>query len=160
MSRNIKLSSPWVKYYREIDALFGKDPDIKIEYNDDSNPQEIKLLVTGEEKADAIAKLLPSEKVFGNVVVKITVCPANLGNTDQVQLFRAAFCGNPAFKFAACAEGIFTNPITYVVFAKEVVQFYDDDLGDINGNCSTLYQNVAKDVFGDVKGVFFCTDKE
>ena len=31
---------------------------------------------------------------------------------------------------------------------------------DINGNCSTLYQEIAKDVFGEDEGICFCTDTE
>ena len=52
------------------------------------------------------------------------------------------------------------NPITYVVFVNEVVQYFNDDLGDVYGQCSTLYQEIAKDVFGETEGVFFCTDVE
>lgn len=33
--KKVGLSSPWVTYYREIVALFGDDPDIKIEYYTD-----------------------------------------------------------------------------------------------------------------------------
>lgn len=58
----------------------------------------------------------------------------------------------------ATVDGIMTNPMTFIVFQNKVVQYWNDDLGDINGNCSTLYQTVAKDVFGDVEGIFFCTD--
>ena len=50
-----------------------------------------------------------------------------------------------------------TNPLTYVVLKKEVVQFFNDNLNDIHGLETTLYQTIAKDVF-DGTGVFFCTD--
>ena len=51
------------------------------------------------------------------------------------------------------------NDFNFVVFVPEVVQFYNDDLGDINGLCSTLYQDLAKDLFGEEAGIYFCTDK-
>lgn len=60
----------------------------------------------------------------------------------------------------ASAEGIFSNPITYIVFKNKVVQFWNDDLSDIYGNRSTLYQDIAKEIFGESSGIFFCTDKE
>ena len=49
----------------------------------------------------------------------------------------------------------------YAVFQSKVVQFFNDDMSDINGNCTTLYQEIAKDVFsGRAEGVFFCTAAE
>ena len=50
--------------------------------------------------------------------------------------------------------------MTYVVFKKEVVQYFNDSLGDIHGVCSTLMQDIAKDIFEDTEGVYFCTDTE
>ena len=41
------------------------------------------------------------------------------------------------------------NSFTYVVFEKEVVQYWNDNLGDINGLRSTLYQDLAKEIFAD-----------
>ena len=46
----------------------------------------------------------------------------------------------------------------YVVFENKVVQFFNDDLSDIHGNKSTLYQEIAKDIFGDCDNIYFCTD--
>ena len=73
-------------------------------------------------------------------------------------MFEAALEGNTALSFIRTISGIMSNPITYVVFKKAVVQYYTDDLGDYFGIHSTLFQDVAKDVFGDPDGVFFCTD--
>ena len=55
-------------------------------------------------------------------------------------------------------NGVFTNPVSYVIFEKKVVQFFNDDLSDAHGNMTTLYKDVAKDVLGEHHGVFFCTD--
>ena len=51
-----------------------------------------------------------------------------------------------------------TNPLHYVVFKNRVVQYWSDNLGDINGNTSTLYENIARDVFGETDNVCFNTD--
>lgn len=152
---NLKLSSPWILFYREIEALFKEDPAIKVEYNEDT--QTIKLFVEGEEKADALTQLLPAERTFGNITVKVTVIPANLGNASTLQLFQKAFEGNAAFAFTYASDGIFSA--NYVVFKGKVVQYPSDDIGSLNGLTSALYQDIAKDIFGqDTPGLYFCTE--
>lgn len=155
MRKFINLSAPWVLFYREIEALFKEDPAVKVEY-DEAN-QTIRLYVEGEEKADALAQLLPTVRTFGDVVVKVAVIPANLKGPSKLQLFQKAFEGNPALAFIqGCSSGVFD--LNYVVFKSKVVQFKSDDIGDVNGLTSTLYQNIAKDLFEDVRGIFFCTE--
>ena len=54
-------------------------------------------------------------------------------------------------------------PFTYVVFKNCVVQFFNDNLNDPHGVLSTLYQDIAREVFGDcgmAGGVAYCTDVE
>ena len=156
MKNNIGLSAPWVTYYREIEALFGADPEITVKY--DELKGEIKLLVDNDDKAEAIAQLLPTEKTFGGVTIKVTVVTANSFRTASANVFRRAFEGNPAFSFMETVDGVFTNPISYIVFANKVVQFFDDNLGDIHGIRSTLYENIASDIFAEHEGICFCTD--
>ena len=153
----VKLSSPWENLYHEITAMFGRDEDIKNVINDDEN--EIRLYVTGQDKADALTALLPSEYQFGNIVVNVEIIPSNEKLTKS-QLYRKAFDGNPVFSFAQSVEGIMTNPIHYVVFAREVVTYFNDNLHDIYGNINTLYENIAKDLFGESDGVCFCTETD
>lgn len=150
----LKLSSPWVIYYHEIKALFEQDPDINIFYDEDAN--EIKLFVKKASKAEALMQLLPAEKTFGNVTLKVTVVPANDGETSNVDLIAAAFDGNPILSYIHSVHTLFD--INYVVFRNEVVQYFSDNIGDVNGMCSTLYQDIAKDVFDECEGVYFCTD--
>ena len=157
MANNFKLASPWTAYYRKIQALFGEDPDIKIVF--DEEEYTLHLLVDNAEKADALMQLLPTEVNFGNVTLKVAVIPANKDVApSRITLLKTAFQGNPAFSFTWSADGMFSSPIHYVVFANKVVQYYNDDLGDINGNRSTLYQDIAKEIFGESEGVHFCTD--
>lgn len=158
MDNKFKLSAPWTVYYREIQALFGQDPEITIEYDEDN--VEIKLLVQNEEKAEALQQLLPSEKIFGRVVLKITVVPANQSSKLTRSVFQKAFNGNPAFNYCYRVDNVFTNPIDFVVFKKEVVQYFNDNLCDIHGIKSTLYEDIARDVFGELPGVYFNTDTE
>ena len=110
--------------------------------------------------------LLPSLKMFGNVCLGITVIPDNNFaelplNVATEDLFNMAFDRNPVFAFTKSITGIFSNTLTYVVFKNRVVQFFNDNLNDIYGNISTLYQEIASDIFADkVEGVCFCTDIE
>lgn len=150
------LSSPWVNFYRELEALFAKDPEVKVVYDEEKN--DVKLYVDNLAKADALAQLLPVERTFGNITITVTVIPANKEGASKIQLFRTAFEGNGAFNYTASAEGIFTNPIHYVVFANEVVQYFNDDLSDAHGVRSTLYQDIAEDVFENHESVYFCTN--
>lgn len=156
----INLVSPWINYYREVEALFKDDSSVRVLYDDEA--KELKLFVDDSEKAIAMADLMPTEVEFGNVTLSISIIPANalyardIGTTVE-ERFRKVFSGNPILEDIQTVYGVFTNPITYVVFRKEVVQYFDDDLGDINGVESTLWQEIAKDVFTEVSGVYFCT---
>lgn len=153
--KKMKLSSPWVTLYREIEALFAKDEEVKVVF--DENELEIKLYVERASKAEALTKLLPVERTFGNVTVLITVVPANAEDDDPVTLFDEAFTGNPVLKeIVSVASPV--GSFDYVVFQREVVQFFNDELSDPNGNKSTLYEDIARDVFGLNAGTFFCTD--
>ena len=154
---SIKMVSPWVAYYREIESLFREDPGVKVKFDEATNV--IKLYVEDEEKADALTELLPNRKSFGNVTVTIAVIPANKVESSRVDLFRKAFDGNDAVSYIQTVDHVSTNDFHFIVFQPEVVQYYSDDLSDINGLCTTLYQDIAKDIFGEREGVYFCTDK-
>ena len=151
----LNLSAPWITFAHEITALFEKDPEIKVIYDNDE--AIVKLYVENAEKAEALQALLPESRSFGNVTVKIVVIPANALDERPTSLFLKAFEGNPVLSYVKdveCPLGKFN----YVVFRNEVVQFFNDQLDDVNGNKSTLYQDIAKDVFEEKNtAVFFCT---
>ena len=152
----VNLSSPWVTFYREIEVLFSEDPEVTVIFDEDE--LEIRLYVDDAKKANALEKLLPYERTFGNVTVHVIVIPPNDTNEFDAQLFYDAFNGNEALSFIDVVEGVFDNPLAYVVFKNKVVQYFNDDLGDIHGVCSTLYQDIAKRLFEGCKGIYFCTD--
>lgn len=156
MKNNAKLSPPWITHYRKIEALFEQDPEIKISYNEEKN--ELKLFVEDAAKAAALQKLLPPIKHFGNVDFKINIVPANK-LTSASSLLCTAFAGNPVLKDIIDTQSVLGN-FTYAVFDKKVVQFFDDRLDDVNGNYTTLYQDIAKDVLELTDQVFFCTAQD
>ena len=77
MGKEIKLSPPWVTYYRELEELFSQDPEVTVKFDEDK--LQIKLLVANTDKAYALSMLLNPSKEFGNVTVTIDVIPSNDG---------------------------------------------------------------------------------
>ena len=159
----INLSSPWVQFYHEVQAMFRDDSYVRVIFDEDN--LILKLCVDDLEVAAALDVLMPTEKEFGNVTLKIEVVPANeskittsVTGCDPAQLFGTAFRHNMNFSFVRTVYGIMTNPITYVVFRNEVVQYFTDSLGDAHGLRSTLAQDIAKEIFNPIDGVYFCTD--
>lgn len=150
----VDLSSPWIGYARMIYALFGKDPEIDMEY--DADGPAVKLFVSDAGKAEAIAQLLPASKDFGNVTLSITVIPPNAMRKDV--LLEKAFDGNPIFSKAVYVDGVFSNPVTYVAFKPNVVQYFNDDLGSLDGVTSVLYEDVARDILQPGDGVLYYTE--
>jgi len=168
MDARLKFSSPWTIHAAEINALFGNDPEVHVEYND--YDCEVKLYVDNAVKAQAIDMILPDEVEFGNVELSIVVVPSNNGRIifsdffgkSWKEIFDLAFENNPAYAFTKEVQGVLSNKIYYVVFKNKVVQFFGDNLNDLYGNISTLYQEIAKEVLNIdcFPNVFYCTDIE
>ena len=155
----LKLSAPQYIFYNKLNAFFKNDPEVNVVYDEDDSI--IKIFVNNSTKATALSQILPTEKEFGNVLLRIEVIPANKFLSAPIaDIYTAAFTGNPALSFVKTFRGLYNNPMTFVVFAKEVVQYFTDSLGDYFGQESTLYQNIAKDIFVECEGVYYCTDKD
>jgi len=158
----VNLAAPWTTCYRQFQAFFKNDPSVKVEYN--SNGPEIKLYVECPQKAEALTQLLAPTRTYGNVTLKITVIPANapcgdlMEMVDDIARIKAAIHGNKAVsEVVDIKQEFITNPLTYVVFKREVVQFFNDNLSDLHGLTSTLYQDLAEAIFTEHVGVCFCT---
>lgn len=157
MNKKINLVTPWAEYFNQLGAFFKKDDDVRVEY--DNEAMVIKIYVDGDAKAEALSKLLPTSKKFGNVEVKVDIIPANPLDASRIGLFKKAFEGNRAVADIETISDISSNDFSFVIFEPEVVQYYNDDLSDFNGICSTLYQDLAKELFGETEGCYFCTEK-
>ena len=159
----LNLSSPWVIMYNKINAMFKNDTEVHVIYDNNNN---VKLYVENADKAYALDRLLIHEHRFGGNILNVIVIPPNdkrpsedLENESYEILFDVAFDGNSAYCFSQTLPPIFTNPMTYVVFKKEVVQFWTDDLSDYYGQCSTLYQNIANEIF-TAPSVYYSTNSD
>ena len=152
-SKEISLSAPWYTYYHELEALFGQDPDITLDFDEDE--LIIRLYVFKEEKAYALSQLLPAVKEFGSISVRVRVVTSNDKYESDYELLLKAFKDNPVFETGIQEE---MTGMNYILFKKEVVQFYNDQFDDPHGYRSTLYKTIADDVFAGVHDVFFSTD--
>lgn len=174
----LNLSSPWVLFYHEVKAMFEQDDEVNVIYDDTSlDSPKLKIYVDSDYplKALALTRLLPATKDFGGFELQITVIPSNSSrqairkgyhsgvcteitelHTPQ-EIFLAAFRNNKALSDVVGVSGIYSNPMFYVVFQRKVVQYFTDDLGDLNGVRSTLYQDIAKEIFVHLDGVYYCT---
>ena len=155
-SKKTGLAAPWVIWANQVEAFFKEDTNVKVEYDD--NEKVITLRVFDQEKADALTKLLPGEKTFGNVSVKVKIIPANEECDDNITLFEKALKGHPVVSRIINTETLW-GTVNFVMFNPKVVQYYSDEFFDLNGVTTTVYQDLAKEVFDSKDGIFFCTEK-
>ena len=161
-----KLSPPWITYMNMIKALFDPDPEIEVVYAD--NYKSVYLYVDNADKAAVLDYLLSKEVWFGGVDLKINVVPSNkevpivdLEASAKV-LIDTMFYGNPVFAYCTEVKDFFGMSSTYVVFKNKVVQFFNDNLADLHGIISILYEDIAREIFedADLDCVYFNTDIE
>jgi len=152
-----QLSAPWETYYKKLQALLGEDPEISLKF--DKAAGVIKIYVDNAKKADALDRLLIARKVFGNVKINITVIPSNkVYHGEYEDLYDCAFDGNPVFvgtQYASLPEG---GDLSYVIWSREVAQFFNDNLADYQGNQTMLYEQIARDVLKYEPAVYHCTE--
>ena len=160
----LKISPPWITYLNKLQVLFDGDPQIA--FNWDAENYRVILACNNPDKCTALAKVLPEEVKFGNVTLTIGIDGkfSNRAFVSNSELFDTLFENNPAFAYtvAPVEDGYYYVDFTYVVFKNCVVQFFNDNLNDAHGLVSTLYQNIAAELFEDsgLVGVNYCTDVE
>lgn len=150
----LNLSPPWIILYNEMKAFFKEDNEVNVGYNDEE--KKILLYVTDNKKATALASLIKEEVELGKVTVKICIMPGN-GFSSGNCAIKDAFVGNGAFDHVINVKA-FGFDMQFVIFKAKVVQYKTDDISDYYGLQSTLYEDIARDIFKDVGGVFYCTE--
>ena len=162
----LKILPPWTIVIRKLEALFDGDPQIAFNTDFSGEHPRVVLACNNGDKVAALQRILPSEVNFGNVKLEVMVdgTPSNIAFTSKVDLFDAAFKGNPAYAYSMCPyeDGYQWICSTYVVFKNCVVQFFADNLNDCHGVISTLYQDIAAELFedADLHSVYYNTDIE
>ena len=152
----VKLSAPWHIFAEKMKKLFEGDKDITVTYTDD-NIHMINVLVDSQDKYEALVKLLPTMKEFGNVKVLIDVVPSNKTKTRR-ELFETLLKDNPVFSCIFTTKTPDDTEIDYVMFKPKIASYYADNLQNPWGYNSELYENIAREVFEDTEGVMFTTD--
>ena len=156
-SENVSLSSPWMIYYHQLEAIFNGDEQVKMRF--DNNAVAAYLYVDDLEKAEAIETILPSSVQFGNVTMKIVVFKPNGAKTEVVDLFKKAFEGNKAVSSIKTIKTPDGTDMNFVVFKPEVKQYFADQLCSPWGLESALYEDLAYAVFDCWNGeIHFCTE--
>ena len=158
------LKAPWYTYQNKLKALFERDPDIIVgdiyEMGDGEFDYALDIEVRNHEKYEALDRTLKVDLEFGNVTLGISLYDAvNSEPADAgIELFSTIFRGNPIVKDIKDIKDFTGTEHCFIEFQPEVIQFYNDDIADYNGNWSGLAQDIAREVFGDeVRGVHFCT---
>ena len=159
----LKLAPPWITYINKLQAIL--DPDPQIAFNVDWHAPSVTIACNNGEKNAALKILLPDHMTWGNIDMPINIDGpiTNRAFVSRKELFETVFKGNSAFAYcvAPAEEGYFFVDFVYVVFKNCVVQFFNDNLNDAHGIVSTLYQDIANELFVNIgDGVHFCTDVE
>lgn len=156
----ITKSPPWETFYNEVEALFEGDTDINVMRQFTEGKKQINIYVENDKKYLLLQKYLPSEKRFGAVIVFINLIPANkeLKNSTTTEDMHTLFDNNKNVSVVE-TKGVPGGELTYVAFKNGVVQFFDDNMADLNRNKTMLMEDVARDVLNvPIDGVYFCTD--
>ena len=152
-NEKLDLSADWITYITFLRIIF---PENKIVYNNDT--KTVRIYSDDANKAYAMARLLPSAITFGNVTLFIEIIPGNFED-DPVKLMKILFEVSPVVDdiITIQPDGC-SNQFTYILFKNEVVEFWNDNLGDPHGLSFTLLQDIADKLFeGEHDGVLFTT---
>lgn len=156
------IEAPWYNYYKKIYNLFSVDIEVTVDEdlteNEDGN-FEFTISSKNAVKLEAIEAILGYGRVFGNVKVLIKYGYENMKEENYSETYKKAFSGNPLFKEVIDIEMPFHGKSSYVVFKKDIITFYDDNLSDYRGNNHYIVADLVKDVVANTK-LFICTEDE
>lgn len=180
-NNNLTLSSPWITYANMLTALFKYDDDILVgDVVEIAGKKSINFIgdvdeIAGEKSINynldievydhgkflALWQVLPRIANFGNVNMQISMFDlenVSGDRTDYAKIFKTVFEDNPIFKEIRSKSDDAGTAHKYICFNPEVIQFFNDDISDINGNWSGLAEDIARTVFVYVgPDVHFCT---
>lgn len=147
-----KLSPPWYIHRDKLSALFEEDGQVtigKVEKRSDGQ-YTAEITVSDKEKQAALQQIILQNVNFGNVKLTFTFAdPLDIpqANDDvSPETFIAAFKGNPILVKAMNAVNPWQLPETVVIFRKEVIQFWADNMADFYGNYNGLAVDIAREV--------------
>lgn len=158
--KKLALSTPWATYRNKLNALFELDNCITVgDVVETGNGHELTIVVTDKDKYIALDRVMAKKIEFGNVVLTINL---KLGDSsiadDYSELYKTLFSDNRIVKDIIIGKDFAGQDHCYVRFQPKVIQFFNDDISDYDGNWSGIAQDIAKEVFTDTPvGIHFCT---
>lgn len=161
--QTLRLEAPWYTYAKMVKAMFEDDPEVTVgEIVDDVEPYDyyFDVAVTNHKKAEALEKILRKEVTFGDIELGIGVVDESpeASAAPDVEIFRRAFKGNRILKDIMQPVDAAGVGHTYIRFWPEVIQFFDDDQSDYNGNWNGLAEDIAREIFVNRRwDIQFCT---
>lgn len=160
----LRLEAPWYSFQKKVEALFKDDPDILvgelIETDDEFGFDYVmNIEVLNHKKFEALDRVVAPYKIFGDIIVKIVLFDEeNHGVNPGLQLYETIFEGNSILEDVRNITDQAGVTHGYVRFKPEVIQFFDDNIGDYDGNWSGLAESIARELFeNDTTGMHFCT---
>lgn len=145
-TKKVGLSAPWTHYGNLIINLFKKDDDVKITTDVEEKDGIYNIYISSDNvsKLAAMEKVLGEEKVFGNITVKINY--EDTSSACTLDDFVAAFKDT---EYLICYEHIETEIGSFdcPVVAKEIIQFFNDDITDGYGNENITVADAISEVF-------------
>lgn len=157
------VSNPWYTLWRKIYFTLSQDEEVSVSGLNKENDNKYNIVVTAKQMhtAYALSQVIKPIFSFGNVKVEVIVKHQNIGilpSTKEDEQFMdeevgllicAEFRNNKLFKGVVLVpkkeESLFAGKVV-ILFAKEVVQFYNDDVTDIFGNFNELVAYVFADI--------------
>lgn len=163
---DVAIQSPWVTHWEMVKAMFAKDESVRISdliyipsNNGNNAIYKFQILATDNDKAAAIKDVLLQSIEMGNITLKIDIgagteifheIDSNKGNSIvELDDYKRVFVGNPAFYDVIDIADFYGVHHKFVVFEREVVSFFNDDLTDPWGLWNGLYEDIARNIFVD-----------
>lgn len=153
----LDLSAPWYVFHTQVFKLFEQDAEVIVdeELEETETGFTFGIYSKNAKKIQAIKKLIGSKVVFGNVAVEIDY--GENEDEDIAEIWKDAFSGNPLFCGIVSADMPFYGSCDYAIFKRDIIDFYGDDISDVNGNLHYIVADLVKEVVNS-KGIFICTE--
>ncbi len=158
-----RIYNPWYTLWRKIYFTLSQDEEVYVSGLNKENDNKYNIVITAKKMhtAYALSKIIKQVFTFGNVKVDIIVRNNNIDVSQDTKedeqftdeelclLICEAFRNNKLFKGVVLVpkkeESLFAGKVV-ILFAKEVVQFYNYDVTDIFGNFNELAAHVFADI--------------
>lgn len=117
--------------------------------NTDLDNPVIKYYVNSKSRRAALGKYLPSSVAFGNITLINEVVEADGRISDEKSTFTDIFSNWESVSYIEKMSG-WSPVLCWIVFKPTVVQYDNDNIQSPNGISTTLYEDLAREIFGKI----------